>query len=64
MPYIEATHLGPIPIEAFNCVLKCGNDTKGFEEELVCWSVLNLSLVAASVHSLHSSTVGLLTHTV
>ena len=31
MPMIEAAHLGPIPLAAFRCVLKCGDDTEDFE---------------------------------
>jgi len=34
MPCIEAAHLGPISMEAFNCVFICGDDTEGFEEVL------------------------------
>jgi len=34
MPRIEAAHLGPISMEAFNCVFICGDDTEGFEEVL------------------------------
>jgi hypothetical protein len=32
MPIIEAAHLGPIPVEAFKRVFKCGDDTLGFEK--------------------------------
>ena len=35
MPKIETAHLGPIPLEAFSRVFKCGNKTDGFEEVLV-----------------------------
>lgn len=31
MPMIEAAHLGPIPLAAFSCVLKCGDDADDFE---------------------------------
>lgn len=30
MPIIEAAHIGPISLEAINCVYKCGDDTEGF----------------------------------
>ena len=35
MPNIEAVHIGPIPLEAFSRVFRCGEDTAGFEEVLV-----------------------------
>jgi hypothetical protein len=31
MPIIEAAHIGPIGIEAINCVYKCGADIEGFQ---------------------------------
>jgi hypothetical protein len=31
MPIIEAAHIGPIGVDAINCIYKCGRDIEGFE---------------------------------